>query len=338
MAPSTIPIVSLSDMVHGQEADLFVLLTGKEELTTREGKPYYRVGFRDSRREVAFPIWDNSPWAAECRSAWTPGVFYKVRAVYRETGYGPQLEIRKIREVVESDARDGFDPMMCLPQSRFNPEAMFEELRELARQRIPDGPLRRLVETILGEHREKLLKYPAAKWHHHAFVAGLLEHTLSMARTCAWLADKYAEKYPDMQPPLDKGLVAAGAILHDIGKLQELEMRPTETAYTAAGAMIGHLLLGRDMVRQAAAPLDVDADTLLRLEHLIIAHQRLPEWGSPKPPMTPEALLIHYADDLDAKFDMMVNILRDDKTPGPLTSDKNLLRYKVYRGPQGVEP
>ena len=115
-------------------------------------------------------------------------------------------------------------------------------------------------------------------------------------------------------------------------------MRPTETAYTAAGAMIGHLLLGRDMVREAAAQLDLDADTLLRLEHLIIAHQRLPEWGSPKPPMTPEALLIHYADDLDAKFDMMAGILRDDKTPGPLTSDKNLLRYRVYRGPQGAEP
>ena len=76
------------------------------------------------------------------------------------------------------------------------------------------------------------------------------------------------------------------------------------------------------MVRQAAAEVGLDADSLLRLEHLIVAHQRLPEWGSPKPPMTPEALIIHYADDLDAKFDMMYSALRDDKTPGPLTSDR----------------
>ncbi len=81
------PILALSDMLPGQEADMFVLMTSKEQLTTREGKPYYRVGFRDGGREVVFPIWDNSPWATECRDKWTPGAFYKVRAVYRETNY-----------------------------------------------------------------------------------------------------------------------------------------------------------------------------------------------------------------------------------------------------------
>jgi 3'-5' exoribonuclease len=159
---------------------------------------------------------------------------------------------------------------------------------------------------------------------------------LSMTRTCRYLADKYAEKYPDMQPPLDTGMVVAGAILHDIGKLQELDQQSADTIYTASGSLLGHLLLGRDMVREAAPAAGVDAETLLRLEHLIIAHQRLPEWGSPKPPMTPEALIIHYADDLDAKFDMMYSILRDDKTGGPLTSEKNLLRHKVYRGTNGA--
>jgi len=282
---------------------------------------------------VSFPIWDNSPWAADCRDHWTPGTFYKLRAAYRETSYGPQLDIRKIREVAPADALDGFEPTMCLPQSRFPPQAMYDELRRLVAQRISAGPLRKLVEKLLTGHREKLLKHPAAKWHHHAFVAGLLEHTLSMTHTCIYMADKYAEKYPDMQPPLDKDLVVAGAVLHDIGKLQELDQEPAGTEYTAAGALVGHLLLGRDMVREAAAEAGLDAETLLRLEHLIIAHQRLPEWGSPKPPMTPEALIIHYADDLDAKYDMMYAILRDDRTPGPLTSDKNLLRHKVYRGP-----
>jgi 3'-5' exoribonuclease len=77
---------------------------------------------------------------------------------------------------------------------------------------------------------------------------------------------------------------------------------------------------------------DVDREILLRLEHIIISHQRLPEWGSPKPPMTPEALLVHYADDVDAKYQMMATILRDDANPGPVTSRKNALQQKVYRG------
>jgi 3'-5' exoribonuclease len=86
------------------------------------------------------------------------------------------------------------------------------------------------------------------------------------------------------------------------------------------------------MLREAAARAAVPPEALLRLEHLIIAHQRLPEWGSPKPPMTPEALIVHYADDLDAKFSMMVAILESDTNPGPVTSKKNVLMQHVYRG------
>ena len=124
----TMPIVTLSEMSPGQEADLFLLMTAKEELKTKTGKPYFRVGFRDGSREVSFPIWGDSPWAVDCRDRWTPGVFYKLRAVYQETNFGPQLEIRKIREVVEADAADGFDPTLCLPRSRFDPQQMFDEL------------------------------------------------------------------------------------------------------------------------------------------------------------------------------------------------------------------
>ena len=122
---------------------------------------------------------------------------------------------------------------------------------------------------------------PAARHNHHAFVAGWLEHTLSVTRTCVFLAEKYAELYPEMHPPLDRGMVVAGGILHDIGKLRELEQRPEGTVYTAEGGLIGHMLLGRDIVREAAAAGALPGDLLLRLEHLIIAHQRLPEWGRP---------------------------------------------------------
>ena len=326
------PIVALSDMVDGQEADLFALLTAKETLTTREGKPYFKVAFRDAGREVAFPVWGNAPFALECRDQWTPGTFYKLRAMYRETNYGPQLEIRKIRQIADADRDDGFDPAMCLPSSRFDPEAMLGELLEIVESEIPPGGLRDLVTWILNANRRRLLTSAAARRHHHAYAGGLLEHTLSVTKNARFLASRYDEYYPDMRPRLDKGLVAAGAALHDIGKIRELEGQPTGTVYTAQGELIGHMPLGRDMVREAAAEVDVDAETLLRLEHLILSHQRLPEWGSPKPPMTPEALLVHYADDIDAKYHIMYQILQTDSNPGELTSSKNLLRQKVYRG------
>ena len=141
-----------------------------------------------------------------------------------------------------------------------------------------------------------------------------------------------------MQPPLDKGMAVAGAVLHDIGKLRELKQSAAATEYTAAGHMVGHMLLGRDIVREAAARLEADSDTsldaetLLRLEHLILSHQRLPEWGSPKPPMTPEAMIVHYADDLDAKLHMMVSILGEDSGSDVVTSAKNALRQRVFKG------
>ncbi len=311
---------------------MFVLLTAKEELMAKNGKPYFKVTFRGQQREVSFPIWNDSPWAAECRAQWTPGVFYKIRAAYRETNFGPQLEIRKIREVIESDAAEGFDPNACQPQSRFDPQAMFAELISIAEQKIDQSDLRKLVASILMKYQEAIKTFPAARHNHHAFAGGLLEHTLSVTKTAVFLADKYAEYYADMQPPLNKGLVVAGAILHDMGKIREYDCRPEGAAYSAEGAMIGHMLLGRDIVREAAAAAPLDADTLLRLEHVVVAHQRLPEWGSPKPPMTPESLLVHYADDIDAKFHMMAAILKTDTNPGPVTSKKNVLMQHVYRG------
>lgn len=332
MATQPTLIVPLCELVDGQEADFFVLMTAKEELTTREGKPYYRVGFRDAGREVSFPIWGDSSLAEECRSEWEPGAFYKVRGMYRVTNYGPQLDIRRLRPVTEADQADGFDPWMCQPCSRFDPETMFAELVALAEEQIEQPRLLALVLEILHAHRETLLSLPAATHNHHAYIAGFLEHVLSVTRTCVYLVEKYRNYYPQMQPPLSPGMAVAGAILHDIGKLRELQQQPQGAVYTPAGELIGHILQGRDLVREFAAGHDLDEETLLRLEHIIVSHQRLPEWGSPKPPMTPEALLVHTADDLDAKFHMMVMVLAEDRRPGPVTSAKNALRQKVFRG------
>lgn len=326
-------ITPLSELAEDQEADFFALLSEKQELTTRDGKPYYRVTFRDAGREVSFPIWSDAPLAEPCQHEWVVGEFYKLRAALRESSYGSQLDIQKIRTVEPSDSDDGFDPLMCMPASRFDPQAMYDELLQIVEEGIADEKLRQLVAGIYGQHQQRLLVLPAAKRNHHAYVGGYLEHVLNVTRTCQHLADKYADLYCDMQPPLSKDLVVAGAALHDIGKLQELEEGPAGAEYTASGSLIGHILQGRDIIREAAADHEVDSETLLRLEHIILAHQRLPEWGSPKPPMIPEALMVHYADDLDAKLNMMVGILAEETGEGHLTSRRNVLGQHIYRGP-----
>ena len=330
-----LPIVNITplhQLVDGQEADFFALLSDKQELKTRDGKPYFRVTFRDAEREVSFPIWSDSPLAEPCRHEWRVGEFYKLRATLQESSYGLQLDIRKIRHVEESDRHEGFDPLMCQPSSRFDPHEMLDELLGIVDQHLVDIPVRNLLIDILDRNREQLLVLPAATRNHHAYVGGLLEHVLNVTRNCCYLADYYAELYNEMEPPLDKDLVIAGAILHDIGKLRELGPTPAGAEYTASGTLIGHIVQGRDIHREAAGDHNVDPEKLLRLEHLILSHQRLPEWGSPKPPMTPEAMIVHYADDLDAKLRSVATLIADDATDGPFTSGRNVLGNPVYRG------
>ena len=342
MPARNFPIVKLAELVAAAEADVFAILYLKEELRTKDGKPYHRVGFRDGTREIAFPIWGDSDWGDDCRDAWNVGTYYKLRCALKETSYGPQLDIHRIREVVDADAADGFDVDAFRPQSKFDAAEMFAELRGLVDEHIGDERLRELVALLLDRHRAKLLTLPAATRNHHSFSGGFLEHVLSATRTAIFLAEKYVAYYDDLQPPLDRDLVTAGIVLHDIGKLRELEWQPEGPAYTAAGSLIGHVLQGRDMVREAAAELadagtPIEPEKLLRLEHIIVAHQRLPEWGAPKPPMTLEALLVHYADDIDAKVNMVVTALKEDKAPGHTTSKKNVLMQQFYRGPGGKD-
>lgn len=330
-------IVALADLASGEEGDFFALLADKQTQLTKDGKPYYRVTFRDARRECGFPIWSDSPLADACRDEWQVGEFYKLRALYRETAYGPQLDIRKIRPVEEADTADGFSPQMCQPSTRFDTQELLAELVAIVEEGVPEGALRTLVLGLLAEHRDTLLVWPAAQKNHHAYVGGYLEHVRNVTATAAFLARRYAELYPDMSPPLRVDVAVAGAVLHDIGKLRELRTTPGGAEYTAAGSLIGHILQGRDMVReaaavQAAAGEPIDEETLLRLEHVIVSHQRLPEWGSPKPPMTPEALLVHFADDCDAKYQMMLMILDNDPATGPVTGRRNILGNPIYRG------
>ena len=326
-----IALVRLGEMIAGQEADVFVLLAAKSEGTTRDGKPFFRVTFRDATRDVQMPVWQDSAFHESCKTQWQAGQFYKVRGVYSETKFGPQLEIHKIRPVVPDDKADGFDEAMCQPRTRFDPAVLLAELIEIARAQIKDPNLSALTAELLERHCDTLLTLPAARRNHHAMIGGWLEHVHSVVRNAIFLADKYGHDYPELNPPLSRDLVIAGSILHDIGKVQEMQLTPAGAEYTASGELIGHILLGRDLVREASARHSLSPEILLRLEHIIVSHQRLAEWGSPKPPMTPEAMLVHFADDVDAKFQTILAAL-NEKGDGEFTSTRNPLSYRIFRG------
>ncbi len=331
---SDIVCLKLSELQPDQMADCFALLAGREKSKTRDGKPFYRATFRDKVRSVTAMIWSDSTWFADCDERWQEGQFYKLRCRYSESNYGPQIDIDRIRKVEEADKSQGFDEADFFRSSRFDVEEMFDELVAIAGREIGDVPLRRLTIGLLEDHADGVKKMPAASRNHHAFAGGFLEHVLSVTKTALFLADKYADYYPRMQPPLSKSLVVAGAILHDIGKLVELEYQLDGASYTPSGRLIGHILLGRDLVRDKAATIpEMDPEILLRLEHIIVSHQNLPEWGSPVAPHTPEALLVYFADDVDAKFQMVATALEVEPQAGEeFTGRDNPLRRSIFRG------
>lgn len=315
--------VRLSELEPGVQAVFFAQLAVKSRGSTAAGKPFVTLRFRDNARTVsAVPIWADAPLFEPCQK-WLPGHFFKIRGTFAvHEKFGPQIEIAEIRPIEERDREDGFSELDFADRSRFEPAAMFDELLAFATVEIHDEPLRALVLKLLQDHAESLKWLPATATKFYPFAGGWLEHTLSVAKNCAWLAERYLERYPEMVPPLNRDLVIAGAVLHDIGRVREYEgSAPGSVPRPGVdGELFGHILLGRDLVRDAARDIpDINLELVKLLEHILYAHLTRPEWGSPRLPCIPEVLIIHHADDLDAKFEMFTRCLRNDASDGPFT-------------------
>jgi 3'-5' exoribonuclease len=189
------------------------------------------------------------------------------------------------------------------------------------------------VLTLLDRHAEAFKNLPATLNRYYPFYGGLLEHTLSVTHSCLNLVEKYAAHFAELRPPLNRDLVIAGAVLHDFGRVLELTTDGASAQPTVPGRLFGHLFLGRDLVREAGRELgDVNPELLQMLEHIIASHLNLPEWGSPRLPLIPECLIIHHADDLDAKLEMYVRCLTRDPSPGPFTDRDAVLNRQLYKG------
>lgn len=335
MATVESEVVRLGDLVNDQKAEVFAVLVKKDRGTTKRGEPFVKCYFRDRDTQVEAPLWANNRLIKEAED-WTPGTAYRLGVKANiDDKFGLQVEIHKIRPASEElDAVDGYRFSDLVEASKYDPEQLFQSVHETIEKQIDDPYVKQLVVMILAENAELFKKMPAATSFHHGYTAGLLEHVWSMTRLAAFAANHYARYYENLNPPLNKSVILAATILHDIGKLRELDYHPVEAKYTTEGCLIGHVLIGRDMVRETAARIEgFPLETLMLLEHAILSHHGKKDYGAPILPQTVEALLVSFIDDLDAKMNIAARQRLLSRTASEFTDKVYALdNRRFYKG------
>jgi len=278
----------VSDISTEQNITTFFLVCEKEIRNTREGKPYLRLELGDRSGTIEARMWDQFETAAK-------GInrddFVKVQARVEIYKNRPQLSVMQVRlaKPEEIDLAD------FLPQTKADVAKMYAELLEYA-ESITNPWLKKLVAGILNDPAmaARYKRAPAAKVMHHAYIGGLLEHVVSL---CG-LAKQAAAHYPE----LDLDLLLTAAMLHDVGKLDEL-CYERAIGYTVEGQLLGHIVMEIETVSKAMNAVEGFPPNLKTVvQHLLISHHGEYEFGSPKLPMIREALVFHYLDDLDSKL------------------------------------
>jgi 3'-5' exoribonuclease len=271
---------------ENREITGFFAATAKQVRSGRDGGRYFALTLCDRTGQIDARMWE----IAEA-GEFEPGDVIKVRGQVCRYNEKLQIKVDKVRQAEPNEYELGD----FVPQTERNIDEMWAELEAwVASFRDPD--LKALLEAFLqdGELMQALRQAPAAKGMHHAWIGGLLEHVLSLMGLC----DAAAQHYPGV----NRDLLLTGVALHDIGKLRELAWG-TSFEYTLEGQMLGHITIGIRMIEEKIATLpDFPAAKRLLVEHLVLSHHGKYEFGSPKLPMTPEAIMLHYLDDLDAKM------------------------------------
>jgi 3'-5' exoribonuclease len=238
-----------------------------------------------------------------------------------------QLKVAWLEKLEEGQ----YDPSIFLPTTPRDGGEIFAEILDIVSS-IGNGDLRQLLEGIFGREgfREGFLRAPAAKGWHHAWVGGLADHVIDMAR----LADRAAEIYPEV----DRDMLMAGVLLHDIGKMEELSVT-NHINYSDRGRLLGHITLGSEMLECAVREMPGFPEELaMRLKHMILSHHGNLEHGSPVVPMTVEAMLLHYLDNLDAQVRGTLTMIDKNGGEGGWTEYVKLLDRFIYTGRKGSEP
>ena len=283
--------IFVNQLLAGQQFQEIFLVSRKSLAETKSGKPYLALGLMDKTGEIEARIWEN---ALQFDSQAEEGNFVRVQAVAKPFRDQLQLGVNSLQQVAETAVQLGdFMPASARPLAE-----MAGEL-EAVITGIGDPAIQALLREIFqGETSARFQRAPAAKKMHHAYIGGLIEHTLSIAA----MAEKTAAHYP----LLDRDMLIAGALLHDIAKIEEFDFARPPFGYTDRGRLVGHLVLGVELVRKAAEKVaDITKEQVDQLMHIILSHHGQFAFGSPVLPMTPEAILLHHLDDMDAKMNYM---------------------------------
>lgn len=310
----------IADLEASSNGTGFFLCVRKERRNGAKG-PFLAVVLQDVSGEIGAKVFQDVDAADE---QFEVGDFVAVQG--RGNLFHERLELilDKIRRVIPNDAAQGFREEDCIRASPRGIDEMWQEL--VGRIQSVERPeLRDLLERVVTAHETKLRVWPAGVKVHHDYRSGLLEHVLKVLEVATLVADAYGAR---------RDLLVAGAILHDIGKLDELSYT-LATEYTVEGNLVGHMAIGVGMLRAAAAEIpEFPRELLLELTHLILSHHGSKELGSPVEPMTVEAFILAACDDLDAKLHQIRRHLADDGTDGPFTAYHPRLK-RVLLKPSG---
>ncbi|MGD0201809.1 MAG: HD domain-containing protein [Bryobacteraceae bacterium] len=289
----------VSELDPSKVATATFLVHAKEIRQKKTGEPYLSLVLGDRTGELDAKMWDN---VAEVMDTFARDDFVRVKGLLQIYNNRPQLIIHKLQRLDDA----AVDPTDFFPASRRNPQEMLEELRQVVRS-VENPHLRALLELFLSDEEivRRYVRAPAAKFIHHAYLGGLIEHVLSVCGLCRLAAGHF--------PGVDLDLLLAGAILHDIGKIHELTYE-RGFGYTSEGQLLGHIFIGVRMIEEKLAQLP-DFPPRLRtlVQHLVVSHHGSLQFGSPKVPLFPEALLLHYLDDLDSKMECMRALVEQDR-------------------------
>jgi 3'-5' exoribonuclease len=283
------------------------VVASKQVKAKKNGEPYLALILADRSGQIEAKMWDN---VDEFILAFEQDDFLKVKGLVNKYKNRFQLTIHKLRRMDEGD----IDFTDYLPKTTKDIGELWRTLTEFVAS-FENPHLKSLVELFMADSEiaERYRNAPAAKTLHHAYIGGLLDHVVSLFRSCDLMSRNY--------PQVNRDLLLTGAFLHDIGKIQELTYNRA-FSYSTRGQLLGHMIIELEMLQAKLAQLPGFPEELkILLEHMIISHHGQYDFGSPKLPMFPEALMLHYLDDLDSKMEAMrAHFEREAELEGPWTS------------------
>ena len=314
----------VNQLASGDNVDEVFLVADKQLRSNRQGNLYLHLDLRDKTGSVGARLWNVSESLAR---RFEPGGYLHAKGKVQVFQGALQVILSNIDTVDSTD----IEHAEFLPQSVRDAGKLLARCREVMRS-VGNPHLRALAELFLidDDFVRKFTTAPAGIKNHHAYTGGLLEHVVTMLNAASRISDLY--------PEVDRDLLLAGIFVHDLGKIDELSYDRT-FGYTDEGQLIGHLVMGVALMREKLAKVvDLTGEPFptelrLRLEHMIVSHHGAHEFGSPKLPMTPEAIALNCLDNLDAKIHLFAREIRDDPSrESNWTPFHPNLGRKLYKG------